>query len=130
MTRPEQELAGQLVDMLDRSVQGLNPEICERLLTARKAALGMFPQRHAPAWLPAWAVAGNGRGPIRNFGPDMRLLLAGSALIVILAGALAWQSTNSRTDIADIDASLLADDLPITAYLDKGFDSWLKRSRP
>jgi len=130
MTRPEQELAGQLVDMLDRSVQELDPEVCERLLTARKTALGVFPQRRVPAWFPAWAVAGNGRGSIRNLGPDMRLVLACSALVVMLAGALAWQSKDSRTDIADIDASLLADDLPITAYLDKGFDSWLKRSRP
>ena len=31
--------------------------------------------------------------------------------------------------IADLDARLLTDDLPIDAYLDKGFDSWLKRQQ-
>jgi hypothetical protein len=29
--------------------------------------------------------------------------------------------------IADIDAGLLTDDLPIDAYLDQDFQSWLKR---
>ena len=31
-------------------------------------------------------------------------------------------------DIAEIDASLLTDDLPINAYLDNNFEAWLKRS--
>ena len=30
-------------------------------------------------------------------------------------------------EFADIDSQLLADDLPIDAYLDKGFDAWLKK---
>jgi hypothetical protein len=30
--------------------------------------------------------------------------------------------------LAEVDAGLLTDELPINAYLDKGFDSWLKRS--
>jgi hypothetical protein len=29
--------------------------------------------------------------------------------------------------LADLDVRLLTDDLPIDAYLDKGFDSWLNR---
>jgi hypothetical protein len=28
---------------------------------------------------------------------------------------------------ADLDLAILADDLPVTAYIDNGFDTWLKR---
>jgi hypothetical protein len=39
-----------------------------------------------------------------------------------------WQSVASNGDLADVEIALLTDELPINAYLDKGFDSWLKRS--
>ncbi len=38
------------------------------------------------------------------------------------------QTNGVMSGIADIDLGLLTDDLPIDAYLDKDFDSWLKRS--
>ena len=30
-------------------------------------------------------------------------------------------------DVEELDAQLLADDLPIDAYLDRGFETWLKK---
>ena len=30
-------------------------------------------------------------------------------------------------ELAEIDSQLLTDDLPIDAYLDRGFQNWLKR---
>jgi hypothetical protein len=56
------------------------------------------------------------------------LLIAATALVLAMAGVLYWQSTRPTNGIAEIDLYLLTDELPINAYLDKGFDSWLKRS--
>ena len=51
-----------------------------------------------------------------------------AVLILGLAGIVYWQSgSGNGGELADLDARLLTDDLPIDAYLDKGFDSWLKR---
>jgi hypothetical protein len=56
----------------------------------------------------------------------MRLLLA-AVLVAAVAIGLSWQSGGNGPDIAEIDAALLTDELPINAFLDQGFDSWLKR---
>jgi len=58
----------------------------------------------------------------------VRYLIPVAALVLGLAGVLYVHSNGTSSDIADIDAGLLTDELPINAYLDKGFDSWLKRS--
>ena len=48
-----------------------------------------------------------------------------------MIGIAYWQNGSSpASEMAEIDAGLLSDELPINAYLDKGFDSWLKRSSP
>ena len=57
-----------------------------------------------------------------------RQLAAISLLVVALAGVAYWQSNGVTNEAPDIDTGLLTDELPINAYLDKGFDSWLKRS--
>ena len=54
-------------------------------------------------------------------------LILGGLLVLGLAG-VAYMHYTPTSDIADIDAGLLTDDLPINAYLDQGFDSWLQRS--
>jgi hypothetical protein len=54
-------------------------------------------------------------------------MIAVAALVVGMIGFAYWQSFGPN-DYADIDISLLTDDLPINAYLDTGFDSWLKRA--
>lgn len=48
------------------------------------------------------------------------------ALLAVLAGANLL--TDPNADIGDLDASLLTGELPINAFLDKDFDSWLKGS--
>jgi hypothetical protein len=51
-------------------------------------------------------------------------------LIFGMIGISYWNSTQQAADIEEIDAALLTSELPIDAYLDKGFDAWLKRSSP
>lgn len=46
-------------------------------------------------------------------------------LVVGVAGVTTWNDFQKAAENAEIDSALLADDLPINAYLDKGFQAWL-----
>lgn len=126
MKRPDDELAGKIVRILDYSADHLNPQVSERLFAARRIALTRYREQPAPASGLAWA----GHAIARFVGdhPNARYMVAGMALIAALLGIVYWQNSSPANDLAEIDAGLLTDDLPINAYLDKGFDSWLKRS--
>ncbi|HKU71964.1 MAG TPA: DUF3619 family protein [Burkholderiales bacterium] len=128
MNQPEQELARKLVQHLDDGVDRLAPDVRERLATARRAALSQYREQSAPVFGLSWAGQAAARlGGNRLY--EGRNLVAVAAFMVALAGIAWWQvSNNPVNDIADIDTSLLTDELPVNAYLDKGFDSWLKRS--
>ena len=126
MKQPEHELARKLVQHLDYGVDRLEPGVRERLLTARKAALSSYRAQPEPVLGLAWAGQAAARITEPSF-YDARNFAALAALVLALAG-VAWWQVNTPNDIADIDTSLLTDELPVNAYLDKGFDSWLKRS--
>lgn len=129
MNRPEHELAKNIVQHLEYGVSQLEPGVRERLLTARKAALSHYRERPAPATGLAWAGQAVARiTEHRHAGA--RHLVAISVLVAALAGIAYWQSQGNgvTNELAEIDTGLLTDELPINAYLDKGFDSWLKRS--
>lgn len=127
MNQPEHELAGKIVQHLDYGVDHLGAGARERLLAARKLALARYRERPEPVLGLVWAGEAVARISEHRF-YGARQLIAVAALILGLVGFAYWQSMGPVNDLADIDASLLADELPINAYLDKGFDSWLKRS--
>jgi len=56
-----------------------------------------------------------------------RVLLPAAALIVAVAGIYSWQEKQRLAEVVEIDSQLLTDDLPIDAYLDRGFQNWLKK---
>ena len=45
---------------------------------------------------------------------------------VAVAGIYNWQEKQRLAEVVEIDSQLLTDDLPIDAYLDRGFQNWLK----
>ena len=55
---------------------------------------------------------------------SLRILMALALASAILCGN-ALMSAQRSDDLEDLDSALLSDDLPINAYLDKGFHSWL-----
>ena len=59
---------------------------------------------------------------------NARNVLALGLLVLSLIGITYWQLVVQANDMADVDANLLTDDLPINAYLDTNFEAWLKRS--
>ncbi len=49
------------------------------------------------------------------------------ALLVSFAAIYTWQQNQRVAEVEEIDALLLTDELPIDAYLDRGFQNWLKK---
>jgi hypothetical protein len=112
----------------------LAPATQERLRAARERAL----DRHrVPVPALALETAGHpgGRGGWSIL-PGTRVALPIAVLVGGLAIAAYWHQAQQAaqdaarqlSEIEEIDAGLLTSDLPIDAYLDKGFDAWLKRS--
>ena len=128
MNRPEEEFARRIAGALDRGAESLDTGTRERLAAARKLALSHHRERPEPLWGLAWAMnAISPRGGThRQHGT--RYLVAACAFVLAISGFAYWQVTAPTPDFAEIDVNLLTDDLPINAYLDSGFDSWLKRS--
>lgn len=123
-------------DFSRKIVQALNggldlPEgVVERLKVARAQALESQ-RRVAPSL--ALAIADGIRSHLA--GPSQWLthvLLPAMLLIGGLIGLQYWQDSQQRAvaaaEAAELDARLLQGDLPIDAYLDHGFQAWLKRS--
>jgi hypothetical protein len=128
MNRPEHEVARKLVEHLDNGVDSLEPGVRGRLLAARNAALSHYREKPQSVLGLTWAGAAAGRGSDYRF-LDPRHLVVGAMLVLAVAVVVWWQSNDSpANELAEIDSHLLADELPVNAYLDKGFDSWLKRS--
>jgi uncharacterized protein DUF3619 len=102
----------------------LAPQLERRLQAARELALSRQRPERAPAL--AWADNLLGRSSGWTTGVVYTVLslalLAGSA-----AGIYNWQLSQRIAELEEIDAQLLTDDLPIDAYLDRGFQNWLKK---
>ena len=127
MNRPEHELAKKVVQYLDYGVDSLEPGVREQLAAARRKALSHY--REKPATVLGLAWAGQAAHWLTEHSShSTRLLIVAAALALAAAGTVYWQSGGPTNGLAEIDVHLLTDELPINAYLDKGFDSWLKRS--
>lgn len=126
MNAAEREFAQKIVRELDHGCRELDSATLLRLSAARDQALDLY--RQAPA--SQLAVAGIQAPGFGRQGTGMRYVLPLAVLLLGLAGIVYWQGNNGTDgEVADIDARLLTDDLPIDAYLDQGFDSWLKRQQ-
>jgi hypothetical protein len=49
------------------------------------------------------------------------------ALAISLAAVYTWEQKQRAAEIEELDALVLTDELPIDAYLDRGFEAWLKK---
>lgn len=108
---------------LDATLGDLAPGVVHRLKSAREAALDRARQSEAAQGF-TWSAAG-----IRLFGDAARFPLSrrywlpAAALIVGIAVIAVWQETSNPSESED--AELLSGELPLNAYLDRGFDQWL-----
>lgn len=126
MSAAEKDFAQKIVRELDRGSRELDRSTLLRLSEARNQALDLY--RQAPA--SQLVLAGGHLAGLDRKNTGLRYVLPLAVLLLGLAGIVYWQGSNGTDgEVADIDARLLTDDLPIDAYLDQGFDSWLKRQQ-
>jgi Protein of unknown function (DUF3619) len=112
--------------------QELGHDVGQRLRVARELAVSRA--RHARAASVASSVVRTGGGSASLAGPPWWLRLASLApLLVLAAGLVLIERLNDHEQIyaaAEIDAVLLADELPPSAYSDPGFGEFLKLPTP
>ena len=125
MTDREEQQARRIAGRLNLGLEQIDVQVLARLRSARETALAQL--QHQPAWsLSPAGVPGARPWGLRYLNP--RYILPVVTFLFVILGAVYWQQSLHHDDVADIDAKLLSGDLPIDAYLDKGLDSWLKRT--
>lgn len=106
---------------LDQGLASITPEQRERLKTARGVALA---HRKVGAGARLAGLAG-------MFHLDLltqRALARTAAAVVIAMVMSLWHAERYVLETAEIDSAILAEDMPMEVFTDKGFDQWLKSS--
>jgi hypothetical protein len=118
----EQQFGNRIRHLLNQGLE-LDAAKRERLRAAREQALAR--QRPEPA--PALRWADNVLGGFDGWRAlSTRVLLPIAMLVLAVSGIYTWQEKRRVAELVEIDSQLLTDDLPIDAYLDRGFQNWLK----
>ncbi len=123
----EPQFGNKVRQILNEGTQ-LEGKTLSRLRLAREKALK---QQLVAKPVPGLAWA---EGLVGNFGGytgfSLRLVLPMAVLVGGLVAINGWQQNLRVAEVEEIDALLLTDDLPLDAYLDKGFEAWLKKRSP
>jgi hypothetical protein len=115
----EQEFGAKLKPWLDRSAAGVGEMQATRLKSARLRAMDAW--REPVRILGLVAVPANVAHTL-HYGIVQRTLLW--LPVLALVATLALQSMR-ETDLGELDAQLLTQELPPDAYLDQDFRAWL-----
>ncbi len=133
----ELEFAYKVRRALDEQITTLPESTVSRLSAARKLAIARKkPESVAYATSPELRLAG-GRGASSRSGNPFNdsiswLVRVGIAvpLIVLVIGAFGiyqYEAERRIDELAELDAVVLSDELPLNAYLDHGFDNYLNK---
>jgi hypothetical protein len=136
----ERRFAHEIRVALDASAEALPQDISERLAAARRMALAAkkaevrahVPQLALPNAPHGYAFDDEDDTPLHRAGAWLRKLALVWTLVALGAGLMGiyhWQQQKRVEELADVDAAMLLDDLPPTAYADQGFHVFLKRDR-
>jgi hypothetical protein len=115
----ERQFALHVCQHLDHGTATLPPPVADGLMDARQLALAhLRPARHG-------MLATLGGVDLHTLAWGGRMLLLSAALVLLAVAAAHVKEERRARELADVDVALLADDLPIHAYLDRGFSRWL-----
>jgi hypothetical protein len=128
MNDDQARFARKLAACLDRGAAELRPGTLYQLQQARGRALARVARSEVTATEFAVAGAGSGRRAALRAGGPVRWL--GIALLVGIVGFgyQQWHAVQQVREFEELDLHLLASDLPIDAYLDRGFQNWLRNT--
>jgi hypothetical protein len=122
-SRFEQQFGQKIRHKLNLGSTALDAGVADRLFLARQQALS----RHT-ASVGELSLAGLGRRVVDLGSDHWRPLAAAAALLAFLICGDYITAMQRTAELEEVDSALLADDLPINAYLDRGFDTWLNSS--
>jgi hypothetical protein len=130
----ENETSNKIIGYLDHSTAELKPGAAYKLQLARQHALSRLSEPDVAAQLTLAGTAGRAMSG-GSFGRGRRILDARVwiGILLVVASVLYyqyWQSASRARDIEETDAAILTSELPIEAYLDRGFLNWLAHSEP
>ena len=134
MSGKDSDFAKKLTAYLDEGTANLKAGTAYKLQLARQGALARIKDpRRATAMRMTPALAGAGAGADTAGGgrtPWSNVKLWLGILVIVAAGFgyQQWQAYQQLKDIEETDAAILSSDLPIDAYLDRGFQNWLKHN--
>ena len=132
MNTDDINLAYKIRHALNEQLDTLPASTTDRLAAARAAALA---RKKADAPVEYFKPAPSGwREMLAGFGnvvtgPAMsRLAVAVPilALVIGMGGVYQYDQQQRLAALAEVDAAVLADELPLTAYLDPGFNAYLE----
>jgi hypothetical protein len=102
----------------------LDAQVAAKLRAARESALAHQKPESAKGvtWMGGILGRLGGHG-----GLSLRLIVPLIALAIGLAAVYSWEQRQGAAEVEELDALVLTGDLPIDAYLDRGFEAWLKK---
>jgi hypothetical protein len=124
------ETAKKITAYLDKGTAQLKAGTAYKLQAAREAALNAMRLPKRSSELALANSRGGSQGGGRPLLADARLWIG---MLLLVGGVLFfqnWQIAQQTHDIEETDAALLTSELPIEAYLDRGFQNWLKQPQP
>jgi hypothetical protein len=127
----ESETAKKITAYLDAGTAGLKAGTAYRLQLARARALARLAQPEPAgelAFAGAAATLGRAGRPRGLTGAPLGWLAVALIAATALFGWQQWRAVQQVKELQDIDTQILSSDLPIDAYLDRGFQNWLKAS--
>jgi hypothetical protein len=130
----DDEISNKITRYLDQSAVDLRSGTAYKLQLARQQALSRLAEPELATQL-TLAGAGGGSLGAGSMGRSTHILEARVwiGILLVVAAVLSfqyWQSARQARDIEETDAAILTSELPIEAYLDRGFLNWLAHSEP
>jgi hypothetical protein len=111
---------------LNEKLDQLPASTTDRLASSRKKALSR--KKSGDALLAAQRAFAGAAGVLLSNRPlwsRLGTVVPLMALVAGLAGIYQFEEEQRIAETAELDAAVLADELPLTAYVDKGFNAYL-----
>ena len=126
MNTDDINLAYKVRHALNENLDALPASTTDRLAAARALALSRKKPDAAPAKpgkRPLFDLGALFTGPaLARIAVAVPML----ALVIGMGGVYQYEQQQRLAAMAEIDAAVLADELPLTAYLDQGFNAYLE----
>jgi len=132
----ELEFAYKVRRTLDEHVNSLPESTTNRLAAARKMAIARKKPESAlhvlagQRRLAGAGAAGHARNPFNDSLSWLVRVGIAIPLIVLVVGAFGiyqYEEARRIDELAELDAAVLSDELPLSAFLDHGFDAFLSK---